>query len=110
VPRLLTELGQEDFWGRYAQIRGDADHFHPDYLATRRRSVLLLRAVIADLFALADPANTRAAVEAGRAANALRRADWLLTCNGEEARSWLRGQFQKWETREHPHPPNCPGG
>ncbi|MFI9588253.1 hypothetical protein ACIHCQ_42210 [Streptomyces sp. NPDC052236] len=110
ISRLITELAQEQFWASYTRVRGDAEHFHPDYLADRRRTALLLRAVVADLFALADPDNSRAAADAGQAANAVRRADWLVTRPAQPAREWLREQYQQWEESPEPHPPNCPGG
>ncbi|CAM5678539.1 hypothetical protein [Streptomyces mordarskii] len=78
IPRLLTELVQEEFWTRYAAIRGD-DTFAPDYTTDRKRTALLLRAVIADLVALAAPDNAHHVADAAAAANALRRADWQMT-------------------------------
>ncbi|MFC7261513.1 hypothetical protein [Streptomyces lutosisoli] len=108
IPRLITELVQEDFWARYAQVRGDAAHFDPGYLASREQSALLLRAVIADLFALADPANPTAAADAAAAANAARRKSWLTQLSAETARAWLRDAYEEWRNDE-PHPPNCPG-
>ncbi|MGP3950944.1 hypothetical protein [Streptomyces sp. 7N604] len=110
ISRLITELVQEEFWTRYAEVRGDAELFHPDYLADRKRTALLLRAVIADLVALADPANTRAAADAAKAANAVRGANWLTTRPAQAARAWLRDQYHEWENSPVPHPPNCPGG
>ncbi|MFE2693627.1 hypothetical protein [Streptomyces mirabilis] len=110
IPRLITELVQEDFWARYAQVRGDAPHFDADYLANRKRTALLLRAVIADIVALAAPGNTAAAADAASAANAVRSGDWRLQLPAEAARTWLRDQYLEWQHSEAPHPPNCPGG
>jgi hypothetical protein len=110
VARLVTELVNEEFWARYAKVRGDAEGFHPEYLAERQRTALLLRAVIADLFALADPSTPQAAADAGRAANTVRRAYGWGTCSGQTAREWLRERYEEWEKGEDRHPPNCPGG
>ncbi|MBT2393389.1 hypothetical protein J7E87_29210 [Streptomyces sp. ISL-1] len=110
IPRLLTELVAEEFWTGYATVRGDAGTFHPDYLADRKRTALLLRAVIADLVALVDPANTHHAAQAAAAANALRRADWQMLLPAEAARTWLRGQYERHTEDDDPHPPNCLGG
>ncbi|WP_316779672.1 hypothetical protein [Streptomyces sasae] len=108
IPLLITEAVQEEFWTRYATIRGDAEHFQPGYLAARERTALLLRAVIADLFALADPSNTFAAADAAAAANAVRRKSWELQLPAAAARAWLRNEYAAW--RDDPqHPPNCPG-
>ncbi|MEV6133101.1 hypothetical protein AB0M05_40985 [Streptomyces violaceusniger] len=109
IPRLLTELVQEEFWTRYATIRGD-DTFAPDYTTDRKRTALLLRAVIADLVALAAPDNAHHAADAAGTANALRRADWQMTLPAQAARDWLRGQYQRHLEDNDPHPPNCPGG
>ncbi|EPH46892.1 hypothetical protein ABT390_33880 [Streptomyces aurantiacus] len=110
IPRLLTELVQEEFWTRYAHISGTAHAFRPDYIAGRRRTALLLRAVIADLVALADPADAHHAAQAAAAANALRRADWRMQLPAPAARIWLRQQYQQHTEDRAPHPPNCPGG
>ncbi|MGP4001549.1 hypothetical protein [Streptomyces sp. 8N706] len=110
IPRLLTELVQAEFWTRYATVRGATEAFHPDYIADRKRTTLLLRAVIADLVALADPPDTHHAAQAAAAANALRRADWLMPLPAAAARTWLRGQYQQHTEHDDPHPPNCPGG
>ena len=110
IPRLLTELGQEDFWTRYATVRGDTNTFNADYIADRKRASLLLRAVIADLVALADPSDFHTAAQAASAANALRRADWKMCLPAEAARAWLREQYLEHQEAEEPHPPNCPGG
>ncbi|MEU5108182.1 hypothetical protein AB0H07_38995 [Streptomyces sp. NPDC021354] len=110
IPRLLTELVQEEFWTRYATIRGDAEAFHPDYAADRKRTALLLRAVIADLAALANPADAHHAAQTAAAANALRRADCQMPLPAKAARAWLRDQYQQHLEDEVPHPPNCPGG
>ncbi|MBL1086822.1 hypothetical protein JK359_33495 [Streptomyces actinomycinicus] len=108
IPLLITELAQEDFWARYAKIRGDAEHFTPAYLAARETAALLLRAVIADLFALADPTNPIAAADAAAAANALRRKSRQMQLPAEAARAWLREEYEAWRN-DAPHPPNCPG-
>ncbi|WP_330481374.1 hypothetical protein [Streptomyces sp. NBC_00724] len=71
---------------------------------------LLLRAVIADLVALADPADTHHAAQAAAAANALRRADWQMPRPAQAARFWLRDQYEQRAEDDSPHPPNCPGG
>ncbi|MFF3958783.1 hypothetical protein ACFYY1_37105 [Streptomyces sp. NPDC001890] len=111
IPRLLAELVGEEFFARYAAIRGDAEAFHPDYLADRRRTALLLRAVIADLVALADPADAHHGAQAAAAANAVRRADGERLLPARDARSWLRNQYQDYlEDDSSAHPPNCPGG
>lgn len=111
IPRLLTELVQEEFFTRYATVRGDTEAFHPDYTADRRRTALLLRAVIADLVALADPTDHHHhGAQAAAAANALRRADWQMPLPAEAARTWLRDQYQQHLEDDSPHPPNCPGG
>ncbi|WP_069874553.1 hypothetical protein [Streptomyces malaysiensis] len=110
IPRLITELTAEDFWYRYARVRGDAEHFHDDYLNDRRHTALLLRAVIADLVALADPTNDQAAASAAKAANAVRSNNWQMTLPAQTAREWLREQYREWEESSAPHPPNCPGG
>ncbi|MER7108827.1 hypothetical protein [Streptomyces sp. NPDC000229] len=52
----------------------------------------------------------RPAAQAATAANALRRADWLMPLPAEAARTWLRGQYQQHTEDDDPHPPNCPGG
>ncbi|MBB1260402.1 hypothetical protein [Streptomyces alkaliterrae] len=109
IPRLITEITQETFWARYAIVRGDSD-FHPEYAAQRERTALLLRAVIADLFALQSPGDDRAALDAVQAALAVRRADHLPPCEPESARQWLRTEYHEYEMSEAPHPPNCPGG
>lgn len=109
IPLLITELAQEEFWARYAKVRGDAEHFAPEYLAARERTALLLRAVIADLFALADPANARAAADAAAAANAVRRKCWQMQLPAEPARAWLRDEYKAWRNSDDRHPPNCPG-
>lgn len=108
VSRLVTEITQEVFWARHATVRGDAG-FHPEYIAQRERTALLLRAVIADLFAVASPGDERAAMDAAQAALTVRRADDLPPCDPETARAWLRKEFTAYETSEAPHPPNCPG-
>jgi hypothetical protein len=110
IPRLLTELVAEEFFTRYAAIRGDVEAFHPDYTADRKRTALLLRAVIADLVALADPADVHHAAQAAAAANALRRADWQMPLRAHAARAWLRDQYQEHVEDDSPHLPNCPGG
>lgn len=108
IPLLITELTQEEFWARYAKARGDAEYFDPGYLAARETAALLLRAVIADLFALADPANTLAAADAAAAANRVRRKSRLMQLPADAARAWLREEYEAWRNDE-PHPPNCPG-
>lgn len=108
IPLLITELTHEEFWARYAKARGDAEHFAPGYLAARETAALLLRAVIADLFALADPANTRAAADAAAAANQVRRKSLQMMLPANAARAWLRGEYEVWRNTES-HPPNCPG-
>ncbi|MFF7764270.1 hypothetical protein [Streptomyces griseorubiginosus] len=108
IPLLITELAQEDFWARYAKLRGDAEHFASGYLAARERTTLLLRAVIADLFALADPANPLAADDAAAASNAVRRKSRQMQLPAQAARTWLREEYEAWRSHE-PHPPNCPG-
>ncbi|MFJ2589690.1 hypothetical protein [Streptomyces sp. NPDC087538] len=111
IPRLLAELVSEEFFARYAAVRGDAEAFHPDYLADRRRTALLLRAVIADLVALADPADAHHAAQAAAAANAVRRADRERLLPAPDARAWLRDRYQEHlENDSSAHPPNCPGG
>ncbi|MEU9397704.1 hypothetical protein AB0D86_48020 [Streptomyces sp. NPDC048324] len=110
IPRLITELTAEDFWHRYARVRGDAESFDADYLNDRKRTALLLRAVIADLVALADPTNEHAAADAALAANAVRSNGWYMTLPAQAAREWLREQYREWEESPAPHPPNCPGG
>ncbi|MFI6658079.1 hypothetical protein ACIBL8_21450 [Streptomyces sp. NPDC050523] len=109
IPLLITELAHEEFWARYAKLRSDAEHFAPGYLAARERTALLLRAVIADLFALADPANPLAAGDAAAAANAVRRKSWQMQLPAEPARAWLREEYEAWRNSDEPHPPNCPG-
>ncbi len=108
IPLLITELTHEDFWARYAKARGDAEHFDPGYLAARETAALLLRAVIADLFALADPTNPVAAADAAAAANAVRRKSMQMQLPAEAARAWLREEYEAWRNND-PHPPNCPG-
>ncbi|MFI0742404.1 hypothetical protein ACH4PU_30660 [Streptomyces sp. NPDC021100] len=110
IPRLITDIVHEEFWLRYAQARGDAEHFDDTYLAGRRRTALLLRAVITDLFALDAPADRRRAADAAAAANAVRRVDWQMTLPVDAARAWLRDQYEEWENGDDRHLPNCPGG
>lgn len=110
IPRLLAELLAEEFLTRYATVRGDAEAFHPDYLDGRRRNALILRAVIADLVALADPADTHHAAQAAAAANAVRHADGTRPLPAPDARDWLRGQYQEYLEGDADHLPNCPGG
>ncbi|MEU4496936.1 hypothetical protein AB0F96_26710 [Streptomyces sp. NPDC023998] len=81
-----------------------------EHIADRKRASLLLRAVIADLVALAGPSDFHTAAQAAAAANALRRADWKMCLPAEAARAWLREQYLEHQEAEDPHPPNCPGG
>lgn len=108
IPLLITELTHEEFWARYAKARGDAEHFEPGYIAAREKAALLLRAVIADLFALADPGNTHAAGDAAAAANRVRRKSQLMQLPAHAVRAWLREEYETWRN-DVPHPPNCPG-
>ncbi|MFB7763553.1 hypothetical protein [Streptomyces xiamenensis] len=104
IPRLLTEMCIAE---SQTGITGRA---HDDYRRAQRRTVLLLRAVIADLLALARPEDTRAAGDAARAALAVRHHDWLTRgISADEAREWLRAEYAHWE--QNPvHHPRCPGG
>ncbi len=105
VSRLVTEVGIAEALSGFA-----GDTLNSEFRATQRRTALLLRAVIADLFALAAPDNTRAALDAARAALAVRHHDRLpVRITTAEARRWLREEYTEWEL-DPPHHPHCPGG
>lgn len=109
VPRLIADISAETFLTSYAKARGQR-HFHPEYVADRERTALLLRAVIADMFALIDPNNTHAAADAATAANRYRLSTRCGALPADAARASVREAFDTWENSEAPHPPNCDGG
>lgn len=105
VSRLVTEVGIAE------ALSGLGGGTLPaEFRAIQRRTAMLLRAVLADLFALAEPDNTRAAADAARAALAVRRHDGLpVRITSAAAREWLREEYTEWE-HNPPHHPHCPGG
>jgi hypothetical protein len=110
IPRLITEITTETFLTRYAAARG-RQHFHPDYVRDREQTAMMLRAIVADLVALASGDRDQQAVgDAAAAATAYLIAWQVRPANAQQARDRVREAYRRWESSEPPHLPNCPGG